>query len=129
MRMKERKLVSKLSYELQLESSWDFRLAVGIASLVAIISALSLTYNAGYLNGQDKYETLYRTTCNTCTYITDGGNFFHTLNALHLGITLALIIGAVGLLSRKVIGLFLSLIASISIFGIYIWWYLDTLLE
>jgi hypothetical protein len=124
--MKEHKLISKLSYGLQLESSWDFRLAVGIATLVATISTIFLAYKFGYVGGQEEFETLYRASCTNCIYLIDG-NSFHTLNALHVDITLALIIGAAGLWLRKIIGLFLSLIASISIFGIYIWWYLDTL--
>jgi hypothetical protein len=125
--MKEDKQVTKLSCDLQLRLCWDFGLAISLSTFIAGTSTLFIAYSLGYVEGQDKFETLYRTTCNTCINITGGGNFFHTLNALHLGITLALIISAVGLWSRKVIGLFLSLIASISIFGIYIWWYLDTL--
>jgi hypothetical protein len=125
--MKEDKLASRLSCGLQLESCWDFSLAIGLSTFIAVLSTLFIAYSFGYVEGRDKLETMSLDTCNTCMHMFDGGNFYRTLNALHLGVTLALIIVAVGLWLRKVSGLFLSLIGSISIFGIYIWWYFDTL--
>ena len=118
-------LNSKVTSGLRSLPSWDFKVAIISAILVATSSTLLAAYNIGYVKGQDGFEAMSKIACSPGIYM--NGDFLYKLNALHISITAGLIISAIGLWVRKAFSFLLSIIALVWICIIYIWWYLDTL--
>jgi hypothetical protein len=105
--------------------SWDAKVVMCIVIIITAISTLRVTYDIGYLKGQEDFEALLSITSPPGIYT--NFDFPYWLNAIHIWVTLGLIVSTAGLLFRKVFGLFLSTLALIWVCIVYAWWYLDTL--
>lgn len=97
-------------------SLWGFRVALGAVVLTASVSALRLTFHLGYHYHLFRCTRLVRLTC----YLSMEGSYI-------LVATFALILSAVGLWSRRVLGFLLSLLALALLGEVYRQWYLGTL--
>lgn len=122
--MTSRKSKDKLVNELQSLSSWDFKVAFGLAVFAAMGSALFTTYHIGFVDGYDYLKEVDRASSGVWS---SGTHYLHTLNLLHLIITAALITSAIGLWFREVISFFLSALALLGVGVTYVWWYTNSI--
>lgn len=106
--------------------SRDVKIALAVVTFTAIGSATFFTYSLGYTNGYEDFMSTFAKTCSSLASISDN-DFPYWLNIVHLYIALEFFISAIGLWSRRVFGFFLSLLALLGVFLVYVWWYLETL--
>ena len=95
---------------------WGFRVAWTAIVLTTGVSALRLAFNMGY------YYHLFR-----CAPSLRLGCFLSMEGSYILGVTFALVLSAIGLWSRRLLGFLLSLIALAWLAEIYREWYVATL--
>jgi len=118
-------LSEKLTGHLRSLSSWDFKLALGIVTMLTTISSFHVVYSSGYLNGQEALALSLSNIHPPGIYT--NFDFSHWLNAIHIWIAVGLIIATLGLWSRKAAGFLISLIALLWVCFVYLWWYRETL--
>lgn len=118
--MSGRSLNDKLSGGLRALSSWDFTVAVGLIFLVTVSSVLYAVYELGYINGKETGDLHSQASISHA-------DFPQFLNSLHVVIATTLVVGAVGLWSRRVGGFFLCAFALLWVQIVYVWWYFNSL--
>ncbi|HSD45253.1 MAG TPA: hypothetical protein VLB87_01475 [Pyrinomonadaceae bacterium] len=102
-------------------ASWDYKVALAIVNLAALVAIGQLIFSVGYLSGQ---ETLANT---ARPEIYTNFDLYYWLNRMHAVIAFGLALAAVGLWIRKAGGFLLSSAALTSVCGAYVWWYFETL--
>jgi hypothetical protein len=95
--------------------SWNFKIARAISIALSVASTAALIYEIGYSAGSDAGEP-----------VVSDFDFYHRLNRLHLGITIGLIVTAVGVLMNKMRGFLLSSLGLIWVGVVYLFWYMQT---
>lgn len=123
--MNRSELNERLTRWLHRLSPWDFKLVLGIATVVTTASVLQLVYSVGHLNGQEALEISLRS--NNLPGIYTNFDFAYWLVATHVAITVGLVIATIGLWSKKLIGFLLSMVALLWVCIVYVWWYRETL--
>lgn len=123
--MSPNKLNSNLTSSLHCLSSWDFKLVLGIVTLLATASAFQGAYSLGYTNGQEALDVALSATYPPGIYT--NFDFLHWLNAMHIGIAVGLIVATIGLWSRRATGFLFSILALVWVCMVYAWWYRGTL--
>lgn len=108
----------KLTHGLRSHSSSDFRVALGIAIFTTGVSILRVSFDLGYYYDVFKCYDSPRLLCSM------------SFEDSHLiAITLGLFISVIGLWSRRATGFFISLLALIWTWRIYLYWHTATLSE
>src|SRR5688572_20067853 len=97
-------------------SIWGYRVALTAMVLTAGLSALRLAFQLGYDYHLFSCASLARLNC----FISFRGSYL-------LGVTFALMLSAVGLTSRRVVGFPFSLVALVFLGEVYREWYVGTL--
>lgn len=110
-------IINRFAYSLRksLRSrmSWDFKLALYLITITAMLNALWMTYNLGYLEG----------VVSTSQQHISGNDPFLAVNGR---ITIALVAATVGLWSRRAIGFLFSILALLYVGFEYVNWYQDS---
>lgn len=117
-------LKETLTSKLRRLSSWDFKLVLGIATLLTTAITFQVAYSLGYLNGQEAFAVALSAIRPPGIYT--NFDFLHWLNAIHLGIAVGLIIATIGLWSRRAAGFLFSMLALLWVCIVYVWWYQGT---
>lgn len=107
--------IDSIPHKLGTQLKWQFRVAAGLSSLTAALSALRVAFNLGYNYGVFQNLDGVHSTC--CI------NF---LESFLIPITIALILSVAGLWSRKEAGFLVSLSFLVLIPVIYLSWYFGT---
>lgn len=97
-------------------SLWGFRLVLTAILLTTGVSALRLTFNLGYYYNRFECTELWQITC----YLSMAGSYV-------IVITASLVLSAIGLWSRRLLGFLFSLISLAWIGETYREWYTATL--
>lgn len=113
-----RKLASGLH---TLSPQRDLTAALVLVAIIALSSVLLTAYNAGYIYGTEAHEALYSKVA--ASHV----NFPHILNVMRINISIALVVGALGLWSHTAIGFLLSVLSLLWVGVVYTWWYFDSL--
>lgn len=96
--------------------TWDYRIALCVATSTAIVSALRVSFNLGYNHGVFKSLDGNHMTC--CVKL---------LDSFLIAITIGFAVTAMGLWSQRATGFFLSLLALFCVLGFYVLWHRSTL--
>jgi len=65
--------------------SWNFKIVRAVSTALSLASTVVLIYGVGFSAGYDARE-----------WVVSDFDFYHRLNGVHLGITIGLIVSAVG---------------------------------
>lgn len=119
--LSDTQLNRKLSSELHTLSPHRYLTAALILVVLTAFSSVLLTvYNMGYIGGIEANEALYSKV--TASQV----DYSHILNLMRISVSIALLVGAIGLWSHKAIGLLLSALSLLWVGTVYTWWYFDS---
>jgi hypothetical protein len=110
------KLWRNLTNSLHNSASLDYRFALCVAALTALLSALRVSFDLGYNYGVFKSLEGNHSTC--CVYF---------LGKFLIPITIGFAVVVIGLWLRRSTGFFLSMLALLWVGGFYVLWHLGTL--
>ncbi|MGH9898221.1 MAG: hypothetical protein ACRD63_14215, partial [Pyrinomonadaceae bacterium] len=96
--MKIGNLRNRVTLGLRSYKSWDFSLALYIAAVITILCIMRVAYVTGYLDGEISTSP-YRDGLSEIEYL-------YTVNGFRIFVILGLVIGTIGLWSRKATGFF-----------------------
>ena len=98
-------------------TSVAYKVVLCVSLFLATSSILLFVYDLGYARGYG---------AGPHGSVASDFDFLFWLSRLHLAIAAGLIIAAVGLWSRRAVGVFLSMVGLASVAVVYAWWYVQT---